>query len=474
MGEAVAYARLSDKDSSANSINNQVRRIQEYCNYHKLTLSKTFIDDGKSGWTFDRPAFKDLESYCKLNKEVKYLIVTHFDRFSRTDPVDAMVKERYFKEKLNIKVIQISEPPDLDTSNQTYLMVRFMTAFASNEERNRIVDRVKNGIIYSLMQGRYCSMAPYGYKNSRDENNKPLLVIDEERVSHIKTIFKRFYLGDSQEEIKRLIKPKGFKNSSTSAITRILTNPVYAGLVNVPSFKDKAATVVKGLHQPIITEEVYWQVQTRFAEKYSTIVKRDEVPLRGIIRCECGKLMTAAPSKGKFKYYWYYYCKIHRKNNYSANKLHSLFENIIDTLSINKEDAEIITQGLTAKVNETIGSKTKEIMKLNLSIQKTKDTIAAIEERYLLGGVGEQSFKKLISEKRNLLIDLECRKDALNIDATDYFDKMKTVLNKMQDLKTQWLNFDLATKQKFCLLVFGRNIVYTGESVRTQFLHPMF
>lgn len=215
-------------------------------------------------------------------------------------------------------------------------------------------------------------------------------------------------------------------------------------------------------------------MQTRFAEKYTKIIKRDEVPLRGIIRCECGKLLTAAPSKGKFKYYWYYYCKTHRKNNYSANKLHAIFENIIDNLSIKKEDAEIITNGLTAKVNESIGNKTKEIMKLNLSIQRTKDTIAQIEERYLLGGASETTFKKLIAEKRNLLIELECQKDALNVDATDYFDKMKLVLTKMQDLKSQWQNFDLSTKQKFCLLVFGRNLQYTGESVRTLFLHSMF
>ena len=97
MNNAVAYCRLSDKDSSANSINNQKKRIAEYCNYNKLELVQTFVDDGKSGWTFDRPAFKALEDYCKTNKTVKYLIVTHFDRFSRTDPVDAMVKEGYDK-----------------------------------------------------------------------------------------------------------------------------------------------------------------------------------------------------------------------------------------------------------------------------------------------------------------------------------------------------------------------------------------
>ena len=31
-----------------------------------------------------------------------------------------------------------------------------------------------------------------------------------------------------------------------------------------------------------------------------------------------------------------------------------------------------------------------------------------------------------------------------------------------------------ATKQKFCFLLFGHNIIYTGENIRTHYLHPMF
>lgn len=76
----------------------------------------------------------------------------------------------------------MSEPPAIDVNNSTYLIVRCMQAFASNEEWNRIVDRTITGMGYSLMQGRYCSQAPYGYKNTKDENSKPLFAIDDNRV----------------------------------------------------------------------------------------------------------------------------------------------------------------------------------------------------------------------------------------------------------------------------------------------------
>jgi DNA invertase Pin-like site-specific DNA recombinase len=475
MLEAVAYCRLSDKDSSANSINNQKKRIQEYCTYHKISLVNVFVDDGKSGWTFDRPAFVELEKFCKSRKTIKYLIITHFDRFSRADPIDAMVKERYFRDKLNVKVLQVNESPDIDTSNPTYLMLRFMTAFVANEERSRIVDRVKNGIRYSLLQGRYCSNAPYGYTNGRDEQNRPILLIDEIKSAHVKTIFKRFLLGDTQEQIKRLIKPKGFNQNSLSAITRILQNPIYAGLVNVPAHNDQPARLVKGIHTPLITEEVYWLVQAKFNDKYTQIVKRDEVYLRGVIRCKnCGKLLTAAASKGKYNYYWYYYCKEDRKNNYNATKVHKLLDTILENLSIKQEDAEMIMNGVKQNLSESINTRTKDLMRLNIQIQRCKDAITGIEQKYLLSNVSEATFNKTIIEKNNLLQDLLNQKNDLEVDTNSHYDKLEIVLTKMQDIKAQFHTFDVTTKHKFLQLVFGNTIVYTGESVRTPFLHPMF
>jgi site-specific DNA recombinase len=97
---AVGYARLSDKDSSTNSISSQCRRIEEYCHHNNLQLVQIFKDDGKSGWTFDRPGFIELENFCKDNPAIKFLIIRHFDRFSRTDPIDAMTKEKVFQRKV--------------------------------------------------------------------------------------------------------------------------------------------------------------------------------------------------------------------------------------------------------------------------------------------------------------------------------------------------------------------------------------
>ena len=58
---AVAYCRLSidDKDKiQSNSIENQIKLINEYCDAHELNLIDVYIDDGYSGSNFDRPSFQ--------------------------------------------------------------------------------------------------------------------------------------------------------------------------------------------------------------------------------------------------------------------------------------------------------------------------------------------------------------------------------------------------------------------------------
>ena len=472
---AVGYARLSSQDSSSNSIKSQCKRIEDYCAHNNLTLLKLFIDDGRSGWTFDRPGFIELEQFCKANKSVQLLIIPHFDRFSRTDPIDAMVKERYFRDKLGVKVLQVSEPVDTDTNNPTYLIVRFMQAFASNEERNRIVDRVITGMRYSLTQGRYCSSAPVGYRNNRDENNKPLLVIDNDKAPFIRLIFREYLRGHGIEEVRQIVKQKGLTVAGNSGIQKILANPVYAGLVNVPAYKNQPSKIVKGIHTAIITENDFWMANDRLNEKAHTYHRREETPLRGVLKCHCGKLLTTGPSRGKSgRIYFYYFCKEHRKANYNADKLHLQLENIFGALSITGEHSEFLRRTLTDQINDFINKKTKDLMKVNLDIQKLEQSIHSVEEKYLLNNVSATTYQKVIKEKRYAINELQTKQAALNTDAHILLERLNKVLANMTDLRSRWQNFDVNMKQQFFKQVFGPNVIYTQGSVRTPFLHPMF
>lgn len=471
---AVGYARLSDKSEQSTSIPSQKKRIAEYCERYGLELLETFVDDGKSGWTFDRPGFRELETFCKQKSQVKYLIIVHFDRFSRADPIDAMVKERHFREKLRVKVLQISEPLDYDTENPMYQMMRFIQSFTANQERKRIIERVKNGVRYRMQQGYYCGMAPFGYKNIRNAEGKAVIVIDELRAPVIKSIFNLYIKGCSIEEIRKTVKAYTVKGNS--AIQSVLTNPVYAGMINVPAFENHPAKMVKAVHEPIVSEDIYWQVQKMMNPKKFIPQKRNEVPLRGVLHCRvCGKLLTAAPSKSRNgSYYWYYFCTTDRKENYSAIKIHSWLDQILEAISIKGDYFARLKEKLSATISNMINTQTKDLMQANLSIQGLERSIQQIEERYLLGNVSQESYNRIAGEKKILLSELHNKREFLTLKSSDYLGRLDSMLQKASNLRTMYNQMDIVSKQLFIKQVFGKNILVTPNGVRTTFLHPVF
>lgn len=58
---AALYIRLSKEDESegpSQSVQNQESLLREFVQQHRLSVHDTYIDDGWSGTSFDRPAFQ--------------------------------------------------------------------------------------------------------------------------------------------------------------------------------------------------------------------------------------------------------------------------------------------------------------------------------------------------------------------------------------------------------------------------------
>src|SRR3546814_3701932 len=95
-----------------------------------------------------------------------------------------------------------------------------------------------------------------------------------------------------------------------------IRNPIYGGKIVVPKYQDEEEYTVRGQHEPIITESLFYEVQDvlngkkRFKEKTRTkIVSLDMLPLHGFLRCpKCTRMLSGSASKGCGGYYYYYHC----------------------------------------------------------------------------------------------------------------------------------------------------------------------
>lgn len=461
---AIGYCRLSREEQSHHSLEAQERVIREYCDRNNLTLLNIYKDNGESSYTFDRKAFTTLE---KEIKQAKFLIVYHLDRFSR-NMAEAMIKIKQYLER-GIRVRDITEPLDMDDYDPNTFLMRSMRFMVAESELHRIQQRTKNGMVQAALNGRHANMAPVGYTNARDAASKPIIVIDEEKAFAIRIIFREFLNGMGIEDIRRMIKRYDFFPKGNSAIQRIIANPVYAGFVKVPATKTKPSHLVKGIHVPVISEQDYWLAQERLSGKTNNTQNRDEVPLRGVLHCGCGRKLTAGNSKGKSRYYWYYVCNT-CKQNLSANKLHRQFDDLLDNLSFDPGTLKTFRTKLTRKVQDYINNRGEKIKQAQQQLELVERKISAVEEKWLLGNVSEASYNKVVAELRADQSRLFRELATANTNQQAYWDKLSSFLILLSDLRQAFARLTVEKKHQFVNWVFDSSLSYEEGIYRTPYL----
>lgn len=474
MKKAVGYTRISDDDQSNFSIIGQQSTIRDYCQKNGFELVEMFCDDGESARNFDRPDWILLEKFIVKNyRQVDYLIVIKYDRFIR-NTMDGLKMIEQLEERYNIRVVSIMEPIMMHPKSPYYFKIRADILTSGQFERLVIQDRTKFGIHHANKQGRYVSTAPFGYKNARDEKDKPILILEPDRASLIKKVFDLFLQGYRSEEIRRQLKPNGLNLTGKSAITRIITNPTYAGLIRVRQYYDEPESLVKGIHNAIVPEETYFHVQnmlTRPAGHPRRILSED-FPLRGILKHYCGRTLTGAFSKGKKKYVGYYRC--HTDNaNLNANRLHTQFEGILKELSWLAPHLEYLKYLYEQQLTQQVQEQQQLLSKKLAELQRVTDRLNNLEEKLLDGILDAHTYKKWHTRLFSEQAILEANVKELRA-PTDSWRGNSNKIDLLADISALYHSGNLANKQAFVRGVFNNQLSYGDGIYRTPYLLPLF
>jgi site-specific DNA recombinase len=471
----VGYARISNEDQSHFSISGQQQEFENYCNKNNYDLVKVFTDEGQSAKDFERKEWKELEKFLKANhKNIDYLLVMKYDRFSRNVQQALNVITR-LEEVYKIKIISIAEPIGLPPESPFYFQLRTQMLLQAHVERLIISDRTKFGQNKARNDGRYLGMAPYGYKNSRDANKKPIIEIVENEAFIIQNIFGWYLQGYTVAEIKRKSKAIGFTKTGKDNVFRILTNKTYIGLIRIKAYNHEPEKYVKGIHETIISDDDFYRVQA--------LLSRTELPkrqyneaayLKQVIVCaECYRPMTCGNSKGKTKYYWYYECTTHRRS-FNVDVAHAKFNQILSLVTFSEN--QILY--LKSKVRDNLE---KEIQKNNqrfpdLVNQKTallrkKENL---EEKYISGKLDDQTFVTWRTKFTNELQLIESQIKLAITQNDKYWTRLDEKFENLKNLESIFERADVQQKKTFIELAFGKQLTYDGNIYRTQFLNQLF
>lgn len=469
--KAISYIRISTEDQSRYSMASQERVIAEYCERNVVSIAATLVDNGAHSDTFNRPAYKKLEEFIKKNRDVKYLIIYDHSRFSR-NLGEALLKIKELQDKNKITVLTTTDAIDTDFTDPMNFMFRAFQFMQAEGQLHNIRKATRTGLIQAAIDGRFIGVAPYGYTNARDERDKPILVIREDHAAIVRMIYREYLSGMSIDDIRKRAKEKGFSRKGKSAITRILSYPVYCGLIAVPAHKTRKNKFTKGLHVPIVSEQDYWLIQDKlFARPKYTIHKNEEVPLRGVLHCWCGRKVTAGNSRSKSgKYHWYYLCPEHRQG-LPATRLHRIFGELMDELSIDEEKIKELREKLLGDIGEKLVTQEEDMARVTRELKSLQLQIETVERKFLKGNVSEETYNKVIAELQSDRVRHQRDLASLNTNQVAYFGRLNTFLSGLSNFRQAFEKQPIERQHQIVNLVFDNNLYYLNDFYRTPHLH---
>lgn len=469
MANAIIYTRVSTDEQADKgySLRDQKDRLEKYCAIKGINILGHYQDD-HSAKTFERPEFTKLLDFAKKNKhQIDHLIVLKWDRFSR-NATDALNMIRTFA-KLGISIDAAEQPIDVSIPENKLMLSFYLTA--PEVENDRRAMNTTNGMRRAKLEGRWVAGAPFGYRFSRDEINKPILVKNE-KASLVKEAFELYATGvyDKEEVRKKLVK-KGM-TLSRSAFWHMLHNVIYCGFIKVEADKNEPESIVKALHEPIISEALFDQVQHVASGKKLVKAKPKKVtealPMRGYLVCNCcGQNMTGSASKGNGGKYYYYHGQPGCKERHKADVVHSNFGSWLESLSIDPAIAELYLSVMQDIFKTEEGDRDKEVGKIDRDITEKQKMLAAATEKFVNNDLDKFSFNVLRDNTNKRLGELRKEKQEL-LDNDDAFGKyMKYGMSLLSNLRGYYDGASLEGKQKFLGSIFPEKLVIENGKYRT-------
>ncbi len=299
------YVRKSTEDEELQvmSIEAQLVEINEYAKKEGLQITEKFIES-KSAKKPGRKVFNNMIEKIHGSKEPVGLLSWHPDRLARNSVDGGQII--YL---IDIgKIVSLRFPTFWFEPTPQGLFMLQVAFGQSKYYSDNLSQNVKRGIRQKLRRGEYPGYAPIGYINNLRTKN---IELDRIKSKIIKKAFEEFAEGTHNlESLRERLSFWGVvsKNGtilSKSAIKKILTNPVYIGIIS------RSGESYIGNFSPIVSKATFEAVQKVLKERSrprKSKVKHN-FPFIGLLKCgECGASITAQFAKGNGGLYRYYRC----------------------------------------------------------------------------------------------------------------------------------------------------------------------
>jgi len=414
------YIRVSTDEQADKgySQRNQEEVLLKYCEINRITVRKVIFED-HSAKSFVRPEWIRLLSYLRMHrKKTDLILFTKWDRFSRNAP-DAYQMINILK-VLGIEPQAIEQPLDMSVPENKMMLAIYLTAPEIENDRRAL--NVFYGMRRARKEGRYMATAPVGYVNHTKDGGIKRIVFDEPQASILKWSFNEISEGKySIEQIWKRSRDLGLKCSKNNFWVAV-RNPVYCGKIVIPKFKDEDSYTVPGLHDPLISESLFYDVQDVLEGRKrklsgTKIVSPNMLQLRGFLNCsKCTRTLSGSASKGRTQYYHYYHCSSACGYRQKAEDVNETFIAGLKDYVLNPCAAELFKQVIVDAYSDSTQNGREARKQYIDQITLLNNKLTKARELLLNGDIDGADYKSIKSENEHKINVLEAKVSELRTD----------------------------------------------------------
>ncbi|MBD1364654.1 recombinase family protein [Mucilaginibacter sp. ZT4R22] len=479
MNSAYLYVRVSTDEQKRKgySLPEQEERLLRHCEQNNIEVKGIFRED-YSAKNFNRPEWGKLLSTLKTRKkkDAENVLFIKWDRFSRN--IEYAYQMIGILRGIGVQAMAIDQPIDFTIPESTVMLAVYLSI--PEAENGRRALNTMAGMRRAKKAGRWISTAPKGYQNLSYPDGRKYIAPRQPEASLMQWVFQELAKGFyNAEQVRKMAYSRGLKCERNN-FWKIIRNPIYCGVVVVPPYENEEIQFVKALHEPIISESLFYEVQDVLngnRKKVATkVVSMDALPLRGFLECpDCHRMLTGSASKGRHgNYYHYYHCSDKCKCRFKANTVNEYFEKEL----------------LNFELTPAVGKLYKTVV---MDIFQSQNRTGLDERKHLAGKIDEQ--EKILSNARKRYmtdeidaddfkaIKLECN-EALRIleakltDMPNKLDSLKSVeglldivIEKYSNIQKHYKNANISDKRKLIGSMYPQNLCFDGTGHRTPYLN---
>jgi DNA invertase Pin-like site-specific DNA recombinase len=311
---AAIYIRVSSpmQVDEGYSLAYQKAECVKYVEQKGWVAAVVYEEPGISAKDDKRPVFRQMMADAEAGA-FDVLVVDKIDRFCRN--LRNSLSNLAILNSNGILFATVSQKFDF-TTPEGRLSFNIFAAFAEYYIDN-LSHETSKGKLQRVREGRHNNSVPYGYTSILDATGKRLAVPDPAAAEFVRQAFERYATGRyTDQDIANWLNEQGARIREgrifvKDTVRELLKSPFYIGFVAYGGLKRDRRTepeLYKGLHEPILSQEVFERALAVRAEK--TAGKKRSHPtdhvylLQSLVACShCGVNMRVQSSALGYSYY---------------------------------------------------------------------------------------------------------------------------------------------------------------------------